>query len=562
MSESSFQVSLGMMDAADPEAHLQSVGSTDTDDALVEKRFGLKNEFVREFGSAYLRSHLNTPPISIFDASQGMSSSIATTFNIPLQSGGPASVVWCWAMGSVMNMTLGASIAEIVSAYPTCGGVYSASAWLVPQKYRAITGWVVGLNLLGQVAGVASTEFGLATMIWAAVSVGKDGDLVVTAIMQWGLFAGLLVLHGLLNSLRTRELAIFTKGFVFINIGIAFLVIICLLATTPRSEMQAASYVFGDINNVTGYKSDGIAFLFGLLSVQWTMTDYDAVAHISFEVKRAAIAAPVAIFVAVAGTGVIGWLLNIVLILCSPDIRDLPGFSGQAFIEIMRVRIGKSGTLVLWSFICLVAFFTVQTALQANSRTLYAFSRDHALPDWGFFGRLNKTTQTPLFAVWAVVLFSMALGALNFASGIAVNAIFSMCAVALDISYVIPVIARRIYKNHPEVQFVPGPFYMGETLGLIINLLMVGWTFFECIILSFPTFQPITAQNFNYSWVITLGVMLLSFIWYAVSAHKRYTGPRSDDPVDGQVPVVQDAGKAPFAPPAYGDAQEPDMKKL
>jgi hypothetical protein len=34
------------------------------------------------------------------------------------------------------------------------------------------------------------------------------------------------------------------------------------------------------------------------------MTDYDAAAHISEEVHRAAIAAPVAIFVAVIGTGV------------------------------------------------------------------------------------------------------------------------------------------------------------------------------------------------------------------------------------------------------------------
>lgn len=34
------------------------------------------------------------------------------------------------------------------------------------------------------------------------------------------------------------------------------------------------------------------------------MTDYDAAAHISEEVKKASIAAPVAIFVAVIGTGV------------------------------------------------------------------------------------------------------------------------------------------------------------------------------------------------------------------------------------------------------------------
>lgn len=156
-------------------------------------------------------------------------------------------------------------------------------------------------------------------MIWAAVVIGKGGDFVVTQGKVVGLFAGLLVFHGLLNSVATRHLARFTKSFVFVNLGATFLIIIILLAKTPRSEMHPASYVFGSagIVNQTGGWNTGIAFLFGLLSVQWTMTDYDATAHISEEVKRAAYAAPSAIFIAVIGTGLIGWVLNIVLILCS-----------------------------------------------------------------------------------------------------------------------------------------------------------------------------------------------------------------------------------------------------
>lgn len=50
-------------------------------------------------------------------------------------------------------------------------------------------------------------------------------------------------------------------------------IIIVLLATTPRSEMHSAAYVFGKegVVNQTGGWNDGIAFLFGLLSVQWTV---------------------------------------------------------------------------------------------------------------------------------------------------------------------------------------------------------------------------------------------------------------------------------------------------
>ena len=53
-------------------------------------------------------------------------------------------------------------------------------------------------------------------------------------------------------------------------------IIIVLLATTPRHEMHSASYVFGSegIINQTGGWNDGLAFLFGLLSVQWTVSSH------------------------------------------------------------------------------------------------------------------------------------------------------------------------------------------------------------------------------------------------------------------------------------------------
>ncbi|QRV84276.1 amino acid permease [Ceratobasidium sp. AG-Ba] len=372
-------------------------------------------------------------------------------------------------------------------------------------------GWVVGwLNMLGQVAGVSSTEFGLANMIWGAVVISKKEKYEVSQGMVVGLMIALLVVHGILNSLATKWLARMTSGFVFVNVGATLLIIIVLLATTPRSEMHPASYVFGSagIINQTGGWNTGIAFLFGLLSVQWTMTDYDATAHISEEVKRAAVAAPSAIFIAVIGTGLIGWLLNIV-ILCSGPLEDLPGPSGLAFLEIMYKRIGKGGALFLWFWVCLTAFFVVQTALQACSRTFYAFSRDRGLPDRGLFGKVTKN-HVPLYAVWLVVFLT----------------IFALTAMALDLSYIVPIFCRRLFRNHPEVHFKPGPFYMGDgALGWIVNTMCILWTIFVAIILALPTVRPVTKLNMNYASVITVGVMVCSLAWYFAGARKHYHGP-------------------------------------
>ena len=94
---------------------------------------------------------------------------------------------------------------------------------------------------------------------------------------------------------------------------------------------------------------------------------------------------------------------------------------------------------VFQAFVCMTAFFVCQTALQAASRTVYAFSRDKGLPDRGFFGHVSSWTQTPLRAIWFVTLIGILPGLLDLASSIAVNAIFAMTAMALDLSYIIPI---------------------------------------------------------------------------------------------------------------------------
>jgi hypothetical protein len=170
-----------------------------------------------------------------------------------------------------------------------------------------------------------------------------------------------------------------------LSLQAAFVIIITLLATTPRAEMHSGNYVFTTIQNGSGYSSNGLAVMLGLLSVQWTMTgglplrplvlfivhkssvpfhlhtwlthaDYDAAAHISEEVHRAAIAAPVAIFVAVLNTGMIGWILNIVVVICSGDTTLLPGPSGNSFLGIMYLRMGRAGSITIWAFVWCVYY--------------------------------------------------------------------------------------------------------------------------------------------------------------------------------------------------------------
>ena len=73
----------------------------------------------------------------------------------------------------------------------------------------------------------------------------------------------------------------------------------------------------------------------------------------------------------------------------------------------------------------------MQTAVQANSRTIFAFSRDGAFPDRGLLGKINKHTNTPIWSVWIIIFIGFVMGLLSFASLVAVNAIFAMVSRAM-----------------------------------------------------------------------------------------------------------------------------------
>jgi amino acid transporter len=69
-----------------------------------------------------------------------------------------------------MRDLLSHAVAELVSAYPTAGGMYFVTKHVVPPEHVAVWAWIIGwCNFLGQAAGVASLAYSIAQMITAVV---------------------------------------------------------------------------------------------------------------------------------------------------------------------------------------------------------------------------------------------------------------------------------------------------------------------------------------------------------------------------------------------------------
>lgn len=75
------------------------------------------------------------------------------------------------SIGRLANLR---AVAELVSAYPTAGGMYFVTKHVVPSEHVALWAWVIGwCNFLGQAAGVASLAYTVSQMILATASMNS-----------------------------------------------------------------------------------------------------------------------------------------------------------------------------------------------------------------------------------------------------------------------------------------------------------------------------------------------------------------------------------------------------
>ncbi|KAL4992523.1 amino acid/polyamine transporter I [Aspergillus falconensis] len=493
------------------------------DDELLLSRIGYKQELRREFSKWSTISYA----ISIL----GVLGSVPATFGAPLAAGGPATAVWCWFLGSIMAFCIGSSVAELVSAYPTAGGMYFVTKYVVPENQVPIFSWIQGwCNLLGQTAGVSSVAYTVSQMLLAAVSMNSklvDGvhSYTPTAWDTVRLSIALLIFLGVICSMTTKSLHRIFIWFAPINITATVIICFALLYNTP--DKQPASWVFTHVTDGSGWGSKLFSFLLGFIAVAWTMTDYDGTTHMSEETHDAATLGPLAIQSAVVVSGAMGWILTISLCFCLTDydgILNTP--TGLPAAQIFLNAGGKTGGMIMWGFAVLVQLFTGCSAMLADTRMAYAFARDEALPLSSTLSKINPHTRTPVNAVWFVVLFSIALNCIAIGSTQTATAIFSITAPALDLSYVSVILAHQIYKH--QVSFVEGPFTLG-TWGSWINWVSVIWVLFISTVLFFPPHVPVTAENMNYAIFVGLFIAVFALVWWWVDARRKYTGPRTNE---------------------------------
>ncbi|KAG2362151.1 amino acid/polyamine transporter I [Suillus spraguei] len=480
------------------------------EDNMLLRKLGYKSEFKREF------SLLET--ISFSMSILAVSCGITTGYSYPLLSGGHFAMVWAWPIACIFVMCVAASMAELASSMPTSAGLYYFSAKMASKERSALASWITGWsNITGQVTLICSINFSCAELITTAIAIGTDGTVVLGSGATFGILMAIHITQMFLCSAGTRIIARMTVFIMLLIITTSIAAIISLLVCAGNQRVSSVD-AWTKFENNTGWSNNAWAFILAFTSPMWSLTGYDSAAHIAEETAGAARAAPIAILVGVAGTEILGWLYYIAASYATHSVPEILQSElalpiGQVFLNVL----GKKGTLALWC--CITYLCGCSQAIDA-SRVVFAFSRDNALPGSRWWKRINRTTQTPVNAVWFAMVLSAICGTLVFSTE-AFDSLASASVIGLYISYVTPIYCRVTWGKD---KLQPGPFSLGRW-SFPIGWIGIVWVTFMVVMLLFPYTQTASVQTMNYSIVIVMAVFIFAGGSWIFSARHWFTGP-------------------------------------
>jgi amino acid transporter len=479
-----------------------------------------------------------------------------TTYGQAFKNGGPIAISIAWPLISLLILAVAVSMSELASAMPTAGGIYYWASKLGGAGWGWFTGW---FNLIGLVAVVASVDYVCAIFLTnllglynlhfifnfpKAAGLTGSANVHYSAHVYFALFAGILILHGLINVFSSHLVSIFNAVSVWWHvIGVAVIVIILIAVPSHHASF---SYVFGHRINASGFSEHMYWYYvlpLGFLLTMYTITGYDASAHVSEETHGAAEQAPKGIWRSVFYSAVIGWIVLLAITFAVQKSKETELLkAGYPALAIFTTALSSAAAKAVILISTMGQLFCGMACVTSASRMTFAFSRDGAVPGHNLWRRLGKN-RTPTWSVLFVCVFAAIITAPAYfpnhlGTPVAFLAVTSISVIGLYIAYTIPVFLRWRMRE----EFKAGPWTLGARYKWL-NPIAFSWVAICVVIFSLP-FEPagvffksgFSWNSVNYAPLVTIGVMATVTIWFIVSAKKTFTGPvRTIDELDAAV---------------------------
>jgi amino acid transporter len=402
-------------------------------------------------------------------------------------------------------LAVAATMGQVASAFPTAGGLYHWAAILGGRGWGWATAW---FNLAGLITVLAAINVGTIEFAadWMGVKLGVWDKVAYVAAITFG--------QALLNHFGIRLTSILTdfSGWWILAVSIILTLAFLFAAQTFEFDRLITFKNYSGLGDDPVLpKSNNLVWLFalGLLLPAYTLTGFDASAHVAEETLSAAVQVPRAIVRSVWVSGLFGWIMLCAAVLAMPSLDDAAAEGTGAFVWTMRQALPSSFARVLFAAISLAHFLCGLATVTSASRMSYAFARDGGLPFSTFFRQVSEHRRSPVTAIWLTATMAVIVVA-----SIPYATIAAMCAVLLYISYVLPTILGLIQYRRGWTRM--GPWSLGRWYRPLGIAAVIG-----CLGLLLIGIQPPNEIAFP---IVSGFVLALLAGWFAY-ARKHFPGP-------------------------------------
>jgi amino acid transporter len=428
-----------------------------------------------------------------------------------LCSVGGASIGLGWPLVGLIALAVAATMGQLASTFPTAGGLYHWAAILGGRGWGWATAWfnLAGLITVLAAINVGTYRFALGGLFPSLLSPDLD---FIAQVLGVGLITATQAAINHVGISVTARLTDFSGYWILL---VAALLTACLLAFAPNLQ-PARLVTFENFSGTAGGNvwpaTSGLALLFalGALLPAYTITGFDASAHVAEETKSAAHSVPRGIVRSVLVSTLAGWIMLAVVVVTAPSLPAAAAQGEGAFLSIIRGVLPRSLAIALVVAIVLAQYLCGLATVTSASRMAFAFARDGGLPFANAICWVCPRRQSPAVAIWLVAVLSIL-----FTIHTPVYAtITAVCTIFLYISYVLPTALGA--WAYGRTWTVMGPWNLGRWYRPLAVLSVVG-----CVLLIAIGMQPPNQRSIG---VVGAAVLVLAACWFGI-ARRHFPGP-------------------------------------
>ncbi|KIW00466.1 uncharacterized protein PV09_07990 [Verruconis gallopava] len=449
-----------------------------------------------------------------------------SSVGISLTEASSAGTIWALPIAGAMTLVVAAGMAELASAYPVAGAQYYWAFMVASDEYKSFASYLnAWISILGWWLGAASVSNFVASMI-LDIAIIWYPSYQFEHWHQYLIYVALAWVAVAFNVFASRWIPLLNK-LIFVLSALTLGATTLTLFITARNKHASGKFIFADNTNRSGWSSDGWAFMLAIGNAVFSYLGSDCGAHMCEEIPSPGRNVPKVIMVPLIMGLVTAFPFAVSLmysITSLSDVLDTP--TGLPLLEIYYQGTGsKEGASVLLALFAFCFFGCLVANMTTCSRTLWAVSRDGALPFSHVWMRVHPRWKMPANAILLSGTLISIYGVIFIGSSTAFSAMVSAAIIFQQTSCIIPQ-AIVLYRGRDSV--LPERYFNLRQYGPYVNGVAVVWVIFLDVLYCFPTSLPVTPQNMSYVSVVSVGLVGFVIVLWFATKKGQFKGPHID----------------------------------